>query len=359
MSITNGVSVIGVSNCYVFKSRLQEYAQKAGLVTPVYETWKEGPSHEPYFRSTVTVDNVRYDSLPGFFNRKAAEQSAAEIALLEISKSGNMNESISFPVHETGLCKNLLQEYAQKMNFAIPSYTCQKKEIAEKIIHFSCTVEIGGIQYIGATAKTKKEAEIKAARTALLAIRSNAAPSEAQPSGSPQLTVLPCKKKVTEPETTHADAPKSLKPKKAGFKKKWGKKRFSKNKDDQVSNQASNNMSEYEVNGTENTSGMQVENSGTREATENGQGVVGKTSETRNGDPSSSFGQYEQGTSNLGILSGFEMKNLVKLAAEVDKVSGIGRTTQSSVAENTSRIGETARNVSDGELVHWVKQEAR
>lgn len=83
-----------MENCYVFKSRLQEYAQKAGISTPVYQTLKEGPSHEPVFRSTVIVNDVRYESLPGFFNRKAAEQSAAEVALIEIHKSGQMTESI-------------------------------------------------------------------------------------------------------------------------------------------------------------------------------------------------------------------------------------------------------------------------
>lgn len=102
--------ISGVSNCYVFKSRLQEYAQKAGIPTPVYETVKEGPSHEPCFRSTVTVNNARYDSLPGFFNRKAAEQSAAEIALLELHKSGNMTECIPQPVVSL-LNHSLLRSY--------------------------------------------------------------------------------------------------------------------------------------------------------------------------------------------------------------------------------------------------------
>ena len=88
----------GVSNCYVFKSQLQEYAQKAGLTTPVYETTKEGPSHEPSFRSTVIMNDVRYDSLTGFFNRKAAEQSAAEVALTELAKTGEVNQSITQPV---------------------------------------------------------------------------------------------------------------------------------------------------------------------------------------------------------------------------------------------------------------------
>lgn len=90
--------IAGVSNCYVFKSRLQEYAQKVKLPTPTYDTIKEGPSHEPSFRSTVIVDDVRYDSLPGFFSRKAAEQSAAEVALVALANSGAMDECISQPV---------------------------------------------------------------------------------------------------------------------------------------------------------------------------------------------------------------------------------------------------------------------
>lgn len=91
----------GVSNCYVFKSRLQEYAQKYKLPTPIYETVKEGPSHKSLFQSTVIVDGVRYDSLPGFFNRKAAEQSAAEVALQELSKSTELGQCVSLPVVRT------------------------------------------------------------------------------------------------------------------------------------------------------------------------------------------------------------------------------------------------------------------
>jgi len=86
-----------VENCYIFKSRLQEYAQKAGLPTPEYHTLKEGPSHEPIFKSTVVVNNTKYDSLPGFFSRKAAEQSAAEVALMEIVKSIPATECRSIP----------------------------------------------------------------------------------------------------------------------------------------------------------------------------------------------------------------------------------------------------------------------
>lgn len=69
-----------------------------GIKIPVYETTKEGPSHEPSFRSTVIVNDVRYDSLVGFTHRKAAEQSAAEVALRELSKSGDAAQCISQPV---------------------------------------------------------------------------------------------------------------------------------------------------------------------------------------------------------------------------------------------------------------------
>lgn len=210
----------GVSNCYVFKSRLQEYAQRVGFPTPVYETIREGPSHEPSFRSTVIVGGTRYESLPGFFNRKAAEQSAAEVALMELSKSGDKKDYIAVPVHETGLCKNLLQEYAQKMNYAIPTYICRKDDTLGRTPLFSCTVDIGGIQYIGAAARTKKEAEIKAARTALLAIRSSGTVGGQNPDGKPQYTVVPGKRKIPETAPPQVETAKVKKQKKPRFKKK-------------------------------------------------------------------------------------------------------------------------------------------
>ncbi|CAN4092366.1 unnamed protein product [Withania somnifera] len=207
-----------VSTCYVFKSRLQEYTQKVGLPTPVYETIKEGPSHEPIFRSTVVVNDVRYDSLPGFFNRKAAEQSAAEVALVKLVDSGPM-ENLSQPVHETGLCKNLLQEYAQKMNFAIPQYVCQRHDAEGKLTTFSCTVEVGGMRYIGAAARTKKEAEIKAARTALLAVQSGGLGPNNKPIDYSIYTVIPIKK-ATDVGISIQESVATLKPKKAKFKKR-------------------------------------------------------------------------------------------------------------------------------------------
>uniref|UniRef100_A0A8I7BE79 DRBM domain-containing protein n=2 Tax=Hordeum vulgare subsp. vulgare TaxID=112509 RepID=A0A8I7BE79_HORVV len=221
-----GCGWIRVENCYVFKSRLQEYVQKAGLMTPEYQTLKEGPSHAPIFSSTVVINDVKYDSLPGFFSRKAAEQSAAEVALMEIGKSMALPTNATIPaVQETGLCKNLLQEYAQKMNYAIPSYICNKQS------PYICTVEIGGIQYIGATARTKKEAEIKAARTALLAIQGQ---SEGCANGTTKYIVVPGKRQGKDTEKKPVETPKSLKTKKGGFKKQRNKNKFIKKNGQEV-----------------------------------------------------------------------------------------------------------------------------
>ncbi|KAL5779906.1 hypothetical protein ACOSQ2_010643 [Xanthoceras sorbifolium] len=238
--------VPGVSNCYVFKSRLQEYAQKVGLPTPVYETTKEGLSHEPSFRSQVTVNDITYKSLPGFFNRKAAEQSAAEVALMELAKCGEVKEHISQPIHETGLCKNLVQEYAQKMNYAIPIYQCQKVEATDnepgRLTRFCCTVEIGGMRYIGGAARTKKEAEIKAARTALLAIQTSTPESSGKPVGNSQFTVIPCKKRAMESANKLEETVSVPKAKKARFLKKMSKRRISGDKTIHTQIEGSSNL---------------------------------------------------------------------------------------------------------------------
>ncbi|KAL5777392.1 hypothetical protein ACOSP7_010318 [Xanthoceras sorbifolium] len=238
--------VPGVSNCYVFKSRLQEYAQKVGLPTPVYETTKEGLSHEPSFRSQVTVNDITYKSLPGFFNRKAAEQSAAEVALMELAKCGEVKEHISQPIHETGLCKNLVQEYAQKMNYAIPIYQCQKVEATDnepgRLTRFCCTVEIGGMRYIGGAARTKKEAEIKAARTALLAIQTSTPESSGKPVGNSQFTVIPCKKRAMESANKLEETVIVPKAKKARFLKKMSKRRISGDKTIHTQIEGSSNL---------------------------------------------------------------------------------------------------------------------
>lgn len=65
----------------MYKSQLQEFAQKAGFTPPLYEFVKEGPSHEPRFKSMVTVNSVTYESNLVFPNLKSAEHAAAKVAL--------------------------------------------------------------------------------------------------------------------------------------------------------------------------------------------------------------------------------------------------------------------------------------
>ncbi|KAM3293044.1 hypothetical protein ACQJBY_036561 [Aegilops geniculata] len=207
--------------CDAFKSWLQEYAQKLGVAAPEYHTLKEGPCHEPIFKSAVVIDGAKFDSLPGFFTRKAAEQSAAEVALMEIVESIPTIGRIPAAL-ETGLCKNLLQEYAQKMNYT-PSYSLTRQ--ASGIAPFTCTVEIGGIQYIGPAARSKKEAEIEGARTALLAIQGQL---EGRGSGATKHIVVPSKRQVKETAKKPIEIPKPLEVKNGGFKKKWNKRKFMK-----------------------------------------------------------------------------------------------------------------------------------
>ncbi|CAM6084149.1 unnamed protein product [Calypogeia fissa] len=161
----------GRKGSVMYKSQLQEYAQKAAIPPPVYEFVKEGASHEPRFKAIVILNNVTYESPPGFPNLKSAEHAAAKAALDGLLQSNNRSGVTPSPVHESGLCKNLLQEYAQKNSLPLPVYQSQRSG-EDHAPTFTSSVEIAGVKYSGGSAKNKKEAEIKAARTALLAIQS-------------------------------------------------------------------------------------------------------------------------------------------------------------------------------------------
>lgn len=120
--------------------------------------------------------------------------------------------------HETGLCKNLLQEYAQKMNYAIPLYQCKMKETLGRTPQYTCTVEIGGIKYTGAATRTKRDAEISAGRTALIAIQSES--NIDLFNCNSQLTVVPCEKRTLEVAHPVEKTTKAPKAKRGKFKRK-------------------------------------------------------------------------------------------------------------------------------------------
>ena len=126
------------------------------------------------------------------------------------------------------------------MNYAIPSYIFSKQ--ASGVAPFVCTVEIGGIQYIGAAARTKKDAEIKAARTALLAIQGNFLIIQSRAIQYARQCLMQVYQKVVQmvPQSTllfldegrlrrdkrRPETPKSLKVKKSGGKKNWNNRKF-------------------------------------------------------------------------------------------------------------------------------------
>lgn len=79
---------------------------------------------------------------------------------------------------------------------------------------YSCVVEIGGIKYIGASANMKKEAKIKASRTALLAIQSSGSTF-----ANSVYTVIPQKKKASDLGISTQETAAALKSKKSRFMK--------------------------------------------------------------------------------------------------------------------------------------------
>ncbi|XWS23992.1 hypothetical protein CRYUN_Cryun28dG0062800 [Craigia yunnanensis] len=126
------------------------------------------------------------------------------------------------------------------MNYAKPVYHRHKGEGPSGVPHFSCKVEIGGIGYIGAIANTKIEAEIKAARTALLAIQSSTSELLMGVNNS-QLTVIPCRKRAMETASNPDETVNVPKAKKARSKKKMLKTKLSGNNADHSQDKTTGN----------------------------------------------------------------------------------------------------------------------
>lgn len=70
-----------------YKTRLQEYLQKNGEISIVYELIKfEGPPHRRKFYSKLIIDNKEISSGEGY-SKKESEQDAAKIALKQMEKN--------------------------------------------------------------------------------------------------------------------------------------------------------------------------------------------------------------------------------------------------------------------------------
>ncbi|KAF3966577.1 hypothetical protein CMV_009340 [Castanea mollissima] len=148
---------------HFYKNQLQNYAQKRNLCLPVYSCEPEGPPHASHFRCKVTVDGQTYESPEFFSTSKDAERAAAKVALTSLVPDGAKEDN-------SGLYKNLLQELVKKEGYSLPVYdTNRSGEVHVPI--FVSTVEIEGEFFKGHEARTKKQAEMNAAKIAYTSLK--------------------------------------------------------------------------------------------------------------------------------------------------------------------------------------------
>ncbi|CAA2976090.1 Hypothetical predicted protein [Olea europaea subsp. europaea] len=142
-----------------FKKKLQIFAERKDLSLPVYHVEREDP-RAPCVKATVSVGEDRFVSQGLYKTSEEAEDAAAQIALLSLSTEALQEDPLSY--------KNLLQELAQEEGFFLPMYTT----IVAGQPHnqtFISSVEIEGENFRGVEAKSKKVAELNAAKAAYTA----------------------------------------------------------------------------------------------------------------------------------------------------------------------------------------------
>eukprot|EP00261_Vitis_vinifera_P034706 XP_019075949.1 PREDICTED: double-stranded RNA-binding protein 3-like isoform X7 [Vitis vinifera] len=148
---------------YQYKSQLQNYARSKNLDAPLYSSKCDGPHHALRFKATVTIDGHTFGS-PEFFNTlKKAEHAAAKVALMSLLQD-------DFQEDDSGFYKNVLLELAQKELFCIPKYETVKCGPSHMPTFFS-TVKVDGEIFHGKAGRSKKQAEMKAAKAAYTAFK--------------------------------------------------------------------------------------------------------------------------------------------------------------------------------------------
>ncbi|OVA00881.1 Double-stranded RNA-binding domain [Macleaya cordata] len=140
------------------KNLLQNYAQRRNLSLPVYSCVREGPPHAVRFKANVTVDEQTFEGPEFCRTLKEAEHAAARVALTSLS------HDVSFYQDDTGFYKNLLQDFLRKEGLSLPTYKTNSSGSSHLPI-FTSTVEIG-VDVFQGIAKTKKQAEMNAAKVA-------------------------------------------------------------------------------------------------------------------------------------------------------------------------------------------------
>ncbi|XP_008229014.1 PREDICTED: double-stranded RNA-binding protein 1-like isoform X2 [Prunus mume] len=148
---------------HLYKNQLQTYAQKRNLLLPVYSCEREGPPHANRFKCRVTVDEHTYEGQDFLPTMKEAEHAVAKVALMSLLPNGIQEDYI-------GLYKNVLQELIQKEGFSMPVYSTKNSGEVHVPI-FVSTVEIEGETFTGSEARSKKQAEMSAAKVAYHTLR--------------------------------------------------------------------------------------------------------------------------------------------------------------------------------------------
>ncbi|XP_020589263.1 double-stranded RNA-binding protein 1-like isoform X2 [Phalaenopsis equestris] len=142
-----------------YKSQLQQYVQKRNIGAPKYVCLSDGSAHAHRFKARVTVDGQTFESTQYFRSLREAEHSAARVALMSLPLEENQQDEPNF-------YKNLLQQLAQKKGLCLPKYNTVSEDESHMRI-FRSTVEIHGKSFVGDVGRTKKQAEMNAAKVAL------------------------------------------------------------------------------------------------------------------------------------------------------------------------------------------------
>ncbi|XP_050384123.1 double-stranded RNA-binding protein 2-like [Argentina anserina] len=154
----------------MYKNQLQELAQRSCFNLPSYSCIREGPDHAPRFKATVNFNGETFESPAFCTTLRQAEHAAAEVALNTLARRGPSRALAARVLDETGVYKNLLQETAHRAGLNLPVYTTVRSGPGH-IPVFSCNVELGGMNFVGDPARTKKQAQKNAAVAAWTSLK--------------------------------------------------------------------------------------------------------------------------------------------------------------------------------------------
>ncbi|KAK9170178.1 hypothetical protein Syun_002318 [Stephania yunnanensis] len=202
----------------MYKSKLQELCQGRRWSLPEYSMSREGLDHAPRFKACIVVNGVQFESSDLCRTAKQAQNEVSKLAYEHFvrpleppspsstassssssSSRGSSSTNVAMPdsnekqaelpknpetsvspanlvkesvvriswnmEQDPSLYKNLLQDLVHKEGFPLPTYVTAQSG-PPHIPTFICTVEIEGNGFQGIAAKTKKQAEINAAKVA-------------------------------------------------------------------------------------------------------------------------------------------------------------------------------------------------